>query len=92
MTDVGSEIETPKDLLRRIYDEEFGFIPTNASMKPVHVANGMARSVQPIGRLRSSAAPALATGDAPSTPIASGRCAARRSSPFWGQPSHDCCL
>jgi hypothetical protein len=40
-----SEIETPKDLLRRIYDEEFGFIPTNASMKPVHVANGMARRV-----------------------------------------------
>lgn len=45
MTDVENEIETPKDLLRRIYDEEFGFIPTNASMKPVHVANGMARRV-----------------------------------------------
>ena len=40
-----SEIETPKDLLRRIYDEQFGFIPTNASMKPVHVANGLARRV-----------------------------------------------
>lgn len=40
-----SDVETPKDLLRRIYDEEFGFIPTNTSMKPVHVANGMARRV-----------------------------------------------
>jgi hypothetical protein len=40
-----SATETPKDLLRRIYDEEFGFIPTNASMKPVHVANGLARRV-----------------------------------------------
>ena len=38
-------IETPKELLRRIYDEEFGFLPTNASMKPVHVANGMARRI-----------------------------------------------
>ena len=37
-----SEIETPAELLRRIYDEEFGFLPTNASMKPVHVANGVA--------------------------------------------------
>lgn len=40
-----SEIETPSDVLRRIYDSEFGFIPTNASMKPVHVANAMARRV-----------------------------------------------
>ncbi len=40
-----SEIETPSDVLRRIYDTEFGFIPTNASMKPVHVANAMARRV-----------------------------------------------
>jgi hypothetical protein len=53
-----SDVETPKDLLRRIYDEEFGFIPTNTSMKPVHVANGMARRVlgkqtdfQPLARL-----------------------------------------
>jgi hypothetical protein len=45
VTDTASEIETPKDLLRRIYDEEFGFIPTNTSMKPVHVANGMARRI-----------------------------------------------
>lgn len=36
-------VETPDALLRRIYDEDFGFLPTNASMKPVHVANGMAR-------------------------------------------------
>lgn len=45
MTETASEIETPKDLLRRIYDQEFGFIPTNTSMKPVHVANGMARRI-----------------------------------------------
>ena len=38
-------IETPNELLRRIYDEEFGFLPTNKSMKPVHVANGLARRV-----------------------------------------------
>lgn len=40
-----TEIETPAELLRRIYDEEFGFLPTNASMKPVHVANAMARRI-----------------------------------------------
>lgn len=40
-----SETETPAQLLRRIYDEEFGFLPTNASMKPVHVANAMARRI-----------------------------------------------
>lgn len=45
MTEIASEIETPKELLRRIYDEEFGFIPTNSSMKPVHVANGVARRI-----------------------------------------------
>ena len=38
-----NELETPAQLLRRIYDEEFGFLPTNASMKPVHVANAVAR-------------------------------------------------
>ena len=38
-------IDTPDVLLRRIYDEEFGFLPTNRSMKPVHVANGLARRV-----------------------------------------------
>lgn len=38
-----SELENPEDLLRRIYDEEFGFLPTSRSMKPVHVANGTAR-------------------------------------------------
>jgi hypothetical protein len=37
------EAESPDALLRRIYDEDFGFLPTNSSMKPVHVANGMAR-------------------------------------------------
>lgn len=38
-----TEPESPDALLRRIYDEDFGFLPTNSSMKPVHVANGMAR-------------------------------------------------
>lgn len=38
-------IDPPDLLLRRIYDEEFGFLPTNRSMKPVHVANGLARRV-----------------------------------------------
>jgi hypothetical protein len=37
------EVESPDVLLRRIYDEDFGFLPTNSSMKPVHLANGMAR-------------------------------------------------
>lgn len=36
-------LDTPDQLLRRVYDEEFGFLPTNRSMKPVHVANGLAR-------------------------------------------------
>jgi hypothetical protein len=34
---------SPDAVLRRIYDEDFGFLPTNSSMKPVHVANAMAR-------------------------------------------------
>ncbi len=37
------ELEPPDELLRRIYDEDFGYLPTNRSMKPVHVANGLAR-------------------------------------------------
>jgi hypothetical protein len=40
-----TEVEMPAQLLRRIYDEEFGFLPTNASMKPVHVANALARRI-----------------------------------------------
>ncbi len=40
-----SEFESPDALLRRIYDEEFGFLPTNSSMKPVHVANGLFRRI-----------------------------------------------
>lgn len=43
MTVASDEFESPDALLRRIYDEDFGFLPTNSSMKPVHVANGMAR-------------------------------------------------
>ncbi|MBV9382091.1 MAG: hypothetical protein JO242_15670, partial [Streptosporangiaceae bacterium] len=38
-----TEPEGPGGLLRRIYEEEFGFLPTNSSMKPVHVANGLYR-------------------------------------------------
>lgn len=38
-----TEVESPGELLRRIYDEDFGFLPTNSSMKPVHVANGLYR-------------------------------------------------
>ena len=38
-----TELESSGELLRRIYEEEFGFIPVNASMKPVHVANGLYR-------------------------------------------------
>jgi hypothetical protein len=38
-----TELESSGELLRRIYEEEFGFIPINASMKPVHVANGLYR-------------------------------------------------
>ncbi len=41
--DASADPESPDALLRRIYDEDFGFLPTNSSMKPVHVANGMAR-------------------------------------------------
>lgn len=40
-----SDIESPAQLLRRIYDEEFGFLPSNRSMKPVHVANALARRI-----------------------------------------------
>lgn len=52
-----SDLEPPDALLRRIYDEEFGFLPTNSSMKPVHVANGLFRRLtgvttdfRPLGR------------------------------------------
>ena len=38
-----TELESSGELLRRIYEEEFGFIPINASMKPVHMANGLYR-------------------------------------------------
>ena len=40
-----ASIDTPQELLRRIYDEEFGFLPINKSMKPVHVANALARRI-----------------------------------------------
>jgi hypothetical protein len=35
----------PKSLLDEIYDEEFGFRLANFSIKPVHVANGLARAL-----------------------------------------------
>lgn len=34
-----------KDLLESVFDEEFGFRLVNFSIKPVHVANGLARSL-----------------------------------------------
>lgn len=34
-----------KDLLEEFYDEEFGFRLVNFSIKPVHVANGLARAL-----------------------------------------------
>jgi hypothetical protein len=43
LADPLGDAESPDALLRRIYDEDFGFLPTNSSMKPVHVANGLSR-------------------------------------------------
>ena len=40
MTAIGT-----RDLLLSVYDEEFGFRLTNFSIKPVHVANGLARAL-----------------------------------------------
>ena len=39
-----SPVDT-KELLETVYDEEFGFRLTNFSIKPVHVANGLARAL-----------------------------------------------
>lgn len=38
-------ISDPKALLEEIYDEEFGLRLSNFSIKPVHVANGLARAL-----------------------------------------------
>lgn len=35
----------PKEVLETIFDEEFGLRLTNFSIKPVHVANGLARAL-----------------------------------------------
>lgn len=35
----------PKDFLGDVYDHELGFRPTNMSVKPVHVANGLGRDL-----------------------------------------------
>lgn len=37
--------DSPRELLQRLYDEEFGLRPTNFSIKPVHVANGLSRAL-----------------------------------------------
>lgn len=37
-----------RDLLDKVFDEELGFRPVNFSIKPVHIANGLARAL--IGR------------------------------------------
>jgi hypothetical protein len=34
---------SPKDLVVQIYNADLGFQPTNKSIKPVHIANGLAR-------------------------------------------------
>ncbi|MFF4876335.1 hypothetical protein [Micromonospora sp. NPDC000668] len=41
-----------KTFLNDIYDEEFGLLPTNTSIKPVHVANGLGRAL--VGRVYDS--------------------------------------
>jgi hypothetical protein len=46
----------PDELVIRIYDVDLGFQPTNKSIKPVHVANGLGRWLT----RRSYATPALA--------------------------------
>lgn len=38
-------LEKPIELLHAVYDEEFGLRFTNFSIKPVHVANGLARAL-----------------------------------------------
>lgn len=38
-------LEKPIDLLHDVYDDEFGMRFTNFSIKPVHVANGLARTL-----------------------------------------------
>jgi len=40
------------DFLQDIYNDEFGLLPTNASIKPVHVANGLGRAL--VGRTYDS--------------------------------------
>ncbi len=39
------EHRAPEDLLKDVYDEELGLRLTNASIKPVHVANGLGRAL-----------------------------------------------
>ncbi|MEH0843117.1 hypothetical protein V6U81_12090 [Micromonospora sp. CPCC 205711] len=41
-----------KAFLNQIYDDEFGLLPTNTSIKPVHVANGLGRAL--VGRVYDS--------------------------------------
>ena len=36
---------SPREIVERIYHEDIGFLPTNKVIKPVHIANGLARSI-----------------------------------------------
>ncbi|GAB1688651.1 hypothetical protein [Krasilnikovia sp. M28-CT-15] len=38
-------ISDVKALLHEVYAEDFGLLPTNASIKPVHIANGLGRAL-----------------------------------------------
>lgn len=49
-------VMSPKEKIAKIYNEDLGFQPTNKSIKPVHVANGLGRWLTH----RSYATPALA--------------------------------
>lgn len=45
---------SPQQLLQQIYDQELGFLLGNTSIKPVHVANGLGRSL--VGRTYETSA------------------------------------
>ena len=38
-------IRDVKALLYDVYSDEFGLLPTNVSIKPVHIANGLGRAL-----------------------------------------------
>lgn len=41
---IASAVAGPREIIERIYAEDIGFLPTNKSIKPVHVANGLVRA------------------------------------------------